>query len=386
MTTQRKGVGGVLASAITGIAIVAALYCCSTVLPSFVSDSLAGSSADTDAVQTHVITDSLGRSVSIPVEACHIAALDSFSGNVAALIGVDDRLMGAPGGVLSNQLLQLLNPSLASAEKLSGGNVNVETLLSNEVDLVLVKRDLYDAGETAKLDKVGIPYVVVDYSTVDGQIDAVRLVGEACGGDAADKANALADYYRDTVSLIDQRAANIADGERVSVLHSINDPLLCDGSGSLGADWIARIGAIDVSADETSTGGLGDYTATMEQVYSWNPYVVVCSTADAANSISSDPQWQGLSAVAQGRVYNLPVSTSRWGQRGDPETFLGMLWLAKTLYPDLYADIDLKRTICAYYRDVIGLEIDDALWEQILSGEGLREQGLGSQGSTSGGK
>lgn len=382
MATQKRTFGTVLASLAVGALVVA--VCAFGV---FLLNGGAWSSSEPSGGAAHEVTDSVGRAVQVPDDPQSIAALDSFSGSVAVLAGAGDRLMGAPGGVISNEMLAEVYPDLGSIDQLSGNAINVETLLAADVDVVLIKRDLYDNGEeTAKLDRVGIPYVVVDYDTLEGQMDAIRLVGEVCGPDAQEKAGAIADYYQQTVDLVESRAAQLDESEKVSVYHSINDPLLTDGAGSLGADWMKRAGAVSVSAQEGGKGGTGDYTATLEQVYTWNPDVVVCSTADAKNAILADEQWQGLDAVESGNVYNLPVSTSRWGQRGDPETFLGMLWLGKTLYPDLYTDIDLKQTVVAYYRDVIGLEVDDELWDAIVSGIGLRAEGSGGGAGDGSGK
>lgn len=382
MATQKRTVGTVLASLTVGALIAAVCAFCI-----FLLNGGTWSSSESSGGTTHEVTDSVGRAVQVPDDPQNIAALDSFSGSVAVLAGAGERLMGAPGGVISNEMLAEVYPDLDTLDQLSGNAINVETLLAADVDVALVKRDLYDNGEeTAKLDRMGIPYVVVDYDTLEGQMDAIRLVGEVCGPDAREKANGIADYYQQTVDMVEDRAAQLEESERVSVYHSINDPLLTDGADSLGVDWMERAGAVSVSAQEEGKGGTGDYTATLEQVYAWNPDVVVCSTADAKEAILADDQWQGLDAVESGNVYNLPVSTSRWGQRGDPETFLGMLWLGKTLYPDLYADIDLKQTVVAYYRDVIGLEVDDALWDAIVSGTGLRAEGSGGgAGDGSGG-
>ena len=335
---------------------------------------------------TRTVVDSVGREVQIPEEPQAIAALDSFSGDVCVLAGADERLMGAPNGVRSNVMLQQLYPGLSQTAVLSGDTVNIETMAAEGVDVALVRREMHDAGEeTAKLDQLGIPYVVVDYEDVEGQIAAIRLVGDVCGGDAARKADEIADKYQEAVDLVEERAALVSDDERVRVYHSINDALLTDGVESLGADWIARCGAVDVSADAQGSGTLGDYSATLEQVYVWDPDVIICNTAEAADYIASEASWAGLSAVEEGRVYNLPVSTSRWGQRGDPETFLGMLWLGKTIYPDLYADFDLKEWTVSYYRDVIGLDVDDQLWERILAGEDMRAQGSGTGGGSGSG-
>ncbi|MBS5478163.1 MAG: ABC transporter substrate-binding protein, partial [Coriobacteriia bacterium] len=51
--------------------------------------------------QARELTDYRGRTVSVPAEAQRIAILDSFSGEVAVMIGVAERLIGLPGGVVS---------------------------------------------------------------------------------------------------------------------------------------------------------------------------------------------------------------------------------------------------------------------------------------------
>lgn len=384
MTTQKRTPKTVLATLLATLAVIACIGGFAWFAgggPQQPGSDPAGADA-TQPAATQTVEDMAGRQVEIPAEPRHIAALDSFSGEVCVLAGAGERLFGAPGGVISNQLLAQVYPGLADIERLSGNSVNAETLMAGGVDAVLVKSDLYTGStETEKLERLGIPFVVVGYGTVEEQMKAIRLVGKVCGGEASERADAIADYYEQTAKLVEERAAQVPASERARVYHSVNGALTCDGAGSLGEDWIARTGAVSVSAQESPTGNSGDYEATLEQVYSWDPDLVICSSAAAAREFQTEARWSGLGAVAQGRVRVLPVSSSRWGQRGDPETFLAMLWLGKELYPELYEDIDLKETVTSYYRDIIGLEIDDETWEQILAGEGLRAQGSGNGGN-----
>ena len=50
----------------------------------------------------------------------------------------------------------------------------------------------------------------------------------------------------------------------------------------------------------------------------------------------------------------------------------------------MFTDIDLKQTVIAYYRDYLGLSIDDDTYAKILAGEGIRTSG-GGTGQGSGG-
>lgn len=387
---SKKKPSQIIASAVIAVAVATALILVGILFSPSVHDgnapsgsgSLAASPSSADA---KTVTDMLGRQVTVPANPRSIAAVDSFAAQICVMSGAGDRVFGVPGGVMSSVLLKELYPGLSSVERLTGDSINVEALAAGGVDVVFVKESSYaKEGEMSKLDQLGIPYVVIGYETVDEQIAAIGLVGSVCGGAAEGKAGELANYYRKTVALVDERTAKIPQDERLSVYHTINAELSCDGAGSLGEDWIARCGAVSVSAIEPATGGQGDYYATLEQVYNWNPDAIICSSADTSREIEKDKRWEGMAAVAKGQVFTLPVSVSRWGQRGDPETFLAMLWLGKTLYPSYYEDINLQQTVTSYYHDIFGLDIDGATWKQILTGKGLREQGSGQ--NSAGGK
>lgn len=346
-------------------------------------DADAPAAGSSPQVEMQEVTDSTGRVVEVPAEPHSIAVMDPFSGELAVMAGAGPQLCGVPGGVASDAVLQSIYPDLATAPvALSGNVVNIETLAELSCDVAVVKSTLSD-DERAKLDRVGIPYVVIDYTTMEEQIAAMRLVGAVCGSAAQQKADALAAYYEQTISMVEARTAQIPESQRVSVYHAINDILLTDGSESLGADWISRVGCTDVSATQKATSG-SDYDATLEQVYTWNPDALICNVAQTASSVASDAKWAGLGAVADGRVHVIPTGATRWGQRGDVETYLAMLWLGCTVYPQYYSDINLKQTVVDYYRDYLGIDVSDQLYAEMMSGKGIRSSGGGSGGGGGG--
>ena len=340
------------------------------------ANSASSASSQSASQATHTVVDTEGRTVAVPSDPQHVAVLDSFSGELAVMLGAGDRLYSVPGGTMSDKILQTIYPGLTGLVKASGSQVNVEDLVAARVDLAIVKGTLADT-ERLKLDNARIPYVVADYSTLDEQLAALDVVADALGDDARDRGAKLHAAFDDMIATVSAHTANIPEGERLRVYHSINGATLTDAAGSLGASWIALAGATSVSAGEAATSGQ-DYTATLEQVYAWAPDAIICSVASTAGEIRGDAQWQALGAVQAGKVYAIPIGATRWGQRGSVETPLAMLWLGCTLYPSAYADVDLQKTVTDYYRDCLGVDVDDALYAQILSGEGIRSSGNGS--------
>ena len=74
----------------------------------------------------------------------------------------------------------------------------------------------------------------------------------------------------------------------------------------------------------------------------WNPEVIIANEKTAVDLILGSPQWSGIEAVQNGRVYLLPQGISRWGHAGSVETPLAILWTAKTVHPEIFADVDME--------------------------------------------
>lgn len=357
------------------IFIISILALCCVLLPGCGATSHVLSEVDEAGRQTtHLVQDCDHRQVEIPYKLNHIACCDSFAGELCIMSGGGPQIIGCPNGVRSDKLLQEIYPDLQDKTiHLSGGHLNVETLLEYRCDLAIVRPNLSEA-EYLKLDKLGIPYLIVGYSNMEEQMEAMRVVGEVLGGEPKEKIDQLIDYYKDVIDLVGDRTSQVEENSRFKVYHSINDALLSDGYQSLGKDWIEKAGAQDLSA-QADLGPSKDYIVAPEQIYTWNPDVIINNSAQATKEFMTYKNWEGLAAVENGRVYTVPTGLSRWGQRGSVETYLACLWLGTTLYPDLFADIDFKQEVVDYYKVFFNIDVDDQLYASMLAGSGLRQAG-----------
>lgn len=330
--------------------------------------------SSTEEASTITYIDCLGREVELPSKIEKIAAIDAFSGELMVMLGAGDQMVACPQGVKSDVLLQEIYPDLSDVSVVqSGGTVNAEALLELQPDVVLLKYGLYIAeGEAEKLEKLDIPYLVIAYTDMEEQIDAIRLVGQVAGGSAEEKAEQICDYYQNTIDLATEKKQQIPEENQIRVYHSINQTYRTDGTNSLGADWISAVGCVNCSVGQTLLAEGDGYFTTKEQIFVWDPDVIICNDSMAAEYFKTDEEWKGLRAVQDDKVYNIPISATRWGQQGSVETFFGILWLGTTLYPEVYSDVDLKTEVCTFYDEVLGISIDDEMYDKILSGTGLR--------------
>lgn len=330
----------------------------------------------TDAVRTVTVTDCIGRSVDVPKQPQAIATLDPFAGQAVIMYGFGDKMTATVGGVKRDLLLQRVCPSLATTAVVKEeGSVNAEAVLAMGIDLMFIKSDMYRSNtEREKLDALGIPYLVIEYSSIESQRAAFAVIGEALG--QSGKAEVMEDYYKGVVEKVSSRVSELPQEDRPSLYHSCSEALRTDTEGSLGAEWVGLTGVKNVSLG----GGLifdeKNYYTTLEQIFVWDPDVIICNESGVADYMKNSKKWQGLRAVREDRVYQMPIGASRWGHDSSVETPLAILWLAKTLYPDRFVDVDLMSEMLWFYSTFYEYNLTDAEADLIISGKGIRSPGV----------
>jgi iron complex transport system substrate-binding protein len=66
--------------------------------------------------------------------------------------------------------------------------------------------------------------------------------------------------------------------------------------------------------------------------------------------IKASPAWAGIAAVKTGQIHLMPQYAKAWGYPTPEAWGLGEMWMAKKLYPEKFADIDMAKEADAYYR------------------------------------
>lgn len=320
------------------------------------------------------VTDCAGRTVLVPKEAKRVACLYAYTGHVLAMLGCEDRIVAVVNGLKRDQLMLRKLPSIADmACPYSSGSINIEELASVSPDLIFLRAEnLADEGETEKLDSLKIPYLVVDYVTMEDQIYSIEMMGKALGQTL--RAKEYTEYYRNTVEMVKERVSHIPEAERIRVYHSVNEVVRTDVPGTLSYEVLDAAGCRNVvtSANELRLDS-GKGMTTVEQIYVWDPDAVLVTEPDAAAYFRTNEKFSGLRAVTEGNVFQLPVGMSRWAHPGSLESPLAALYIAKLLYPKLFDDIDMKAEISAYYERFFGIPLSEEDLDSIVSGQGMRD-------------
>ena len=301
------------------------------------------------APETRVFTDSVGREVTVPVQIDRIAV----SGPMAQIVLFalcPDKLVGISNAwdESAAQYLDTEYYNLPLLGQLYGGKgeLNLETLLESGAQVVIDVGEAKD-GIAEDLDalqeQTNIPFVHID-AALASMDETYTLLGDLLG--MPDEAKALADYCRSTYD----RALTIADSvEKANLLYITGDAgLNVIAQGAYHAEVIDLLSNNLAVVDEPSSKGTGN-EVDMEQILNWNPDVILFAPDSIYDTVAGDAAWQGVTAIQNGAYYEVPMGPYNWmGFPPSVQRLLGMLWMAKVLYPEA-ADYDLYTEAAEYF-------------------------------------
>jgi len=172
------------------------------------------------------------------------------------------------------------------------------------------------------------------------------------------KAHKIVDYWQKSLSMITQRIQNVEPKDKKRVLYGVGSGKSnFEAKRNWNDEFIEAAGGIN-AASEVSIKG----EASLESLIVWNPDVIITTRSSSnksnAETLRKTPALQHVNAVRTHQVYEGPVGTS-WWDRPSPESILGILWLAKILYPEETADIDLKQETLSFYETFYAYRLSD---------------------------
>lgn len=334
------------------------------------ADSAAGDKA-AQAEGTRIITDSAGREVEIPSEITKIAPSGPLAQIVLYTVS-PDKLAGLAAD-FSNEAKQYIDEKYWGLPKFGqfygkNASLNMEALIAEAPDVII---DVGEAKKTVKEDmdalqeQLNIPVIFVE-ATLPTMADAYEMLGDITG--EKEQAGKLADYCRAEIGKADQNAAAIADADRKSVYFGLGeDGLHTNAKGSIHADVIDRIGAVNAADVEAVSSG-GGSEVSFEQVLLWNPDLIIVDSQKLYDTLTADPMWQELDAVKNGKIFKIP--TAPYSFMSSPPSvnrMIGIEWLGSLVYPEIYTS-DIREEVKNFYQLFYHIDVTDEKLEVILKG------------------
>lgn len=287
------------------------------------------------------ITDAAGRTVTIPYPVTRVFA----AGPPAAIVLytlAPDRLLGwtrAPSAEETAYLPARYRDLPAHGRLTGRGNaINLESLLALKPDLVV---DVGSVGPTyaSLVDRVveqtGIPAILLG-GRLDELPGTYRLLGDALG--VKKRADRLAGRIEDMLNEVSARIGGLPPEKRPRVYYARGPEGLDTAlTGSINAEALDFVRVRNVAGETGAQGGLA--TVSMEQVIAWNPEVIVTIEPAFAEKARTDPLWQTIDAVRNGRIHVAPQYSFPWIDfPPSVNRVIGVRWLAAVLYPETFPE------------------------------------------------
>ena len=275
-------------------------------------------------------TDDLGRTLELPPPRRVAALIGSFA-DIWCLAGGRDTLIAAAGDAWTNFDLNL---NADTADLGSVKEPNLEVLLAARPDFVLASCNTQaDLDLMAAFEDAGIPAA---YFEVDSFADYLRML------DVCSRLTGCPERYEEYGAQVQARVEQAVarqDGSAPTVLYIRASGSSCTvkgGEGSVLGEMLAALGCVNVADRE---GALLE-NLSLEGVIAADPDYIfsVLQGADKDkaqavldNTLLSNPAWNSLRAVREGRFYTLDHTlynlkpNARWGEAYEK--------LADILYP-----------------------------------------------------
>lgn len=276
------------------------------------------------------IVDDLGRSVTVDHPKRVAVLIGSFA-DVWCLAGGSDSLVATAHDAWTYfDYLPLDNVTDLGASK----EISLETLIATEPDFIVASCNTQlDLDFMPTFEEMGIPAAYFEVSTFDSYLSMLDRCTQITGDTAAYQTNGA-----DVQAQVDEAIAR-ADGSQPSVLYirvSSSGCKVKNSKDNVLGEMLAALGCVNIADRQDSL--LEDLS--MEVILQEDPdYIfLVYQTADptvgeavADETLRSNPAWNSLRAVQEGRcyvmdqtLYNLKPN-ARWGQAYEQ--------LADILYP-----------------------------------------------------
>lgn len=307
----------------------------------------AGCNAAGQGEKTVTITDMKGRRVEVPEKVTRIA------GGAGIIYALHQQTKLVERGIYGKdaEALARIDPAFAARPIILEVNqTNIEALAGLRPQVVFAYAS-FNKAEIGAMESAGLKVVALTGETFAESFAAVELVGKVLQCEA--KAKAYLDDCLRLLRLVEDRTRDIPPAKRLKVMFAGPKSVYMVATGEmLQTECLRLAGAENVAA------GLKGFWCDVspEQVALWNPDVIFLGSSKDTYDVDrvlKNSQFKTVKAVQHRRVYAFPSNIGWWDWPA-PHCVLGVVWSAKTLYPQRFADVDMVKIADEFYAKYLG--------------------------------
>lgn len=314
-----------------------------------------------------VVVDSDGKEVVVPDNIERATPMIGAFVQMSAMLGNESKIIsGAPK---LPPLMSKIFPKIRLNSNQSGSlGSSVETLIASNTQVVFGPVGMmFDENTIKQLQSAGIAVVKIDKFATPKQIQqSLLLIAQIFGGKSVKKAKEFNAYFDKNIKFVSNRANKISPKKRVLVLNFNSGNFTTISANDIGARYIEIAGGVNLSSQLGGEDFKISKTINEEQVIIFNPDIIITNSRESLRQISKNASFKGLKAIKEGQIFVVPSGVYLWSVRS-AEGAMQPLWLAKTLYPKEFKDLNLKAKTREFYERFYHYKLSDKELDDILN-------------------
>lgn len=331
---------------------------------------------------TRILEDMEGHKIRVADPLKRVALLGGPTGQVAFIMGAQDRLCAVTNSLRTSSLIRIMYPRITTlpGPRTVCGNINIEALIQSDPELVIAG-DI-DGGIVEKKTRIPVAYLEDSMGQGISELKKeIHFYGYVF--QTPERAEQYITYLENTIQFILSRTRDIPEKDRKVVFNGFSpNHMVTLGGDTFMQERIETAGCINAARGITTTGkreGLhsGLDEVSMEQILEWNPDVIVIDMG-TPREIYDDPRWAEITAVKNRHVYLQPYGVFIWNRPTAESAVLNPLWLACIAYPERFKDIDIVSEIRRFYREIFEFDLTEDQARALLEGVDVRTIGVPS--------
>ncbi|MDY6895882.1 MAG: ABC transporter substrate-binding protein [Thermotogota bacterium] len=303
------------------------------------------------------VTDMDGREVTVPSKIERIVTTYKPATQFVFALNAQEMLVGVDDSAPKEELFTLIYPEVKSLTQVGSKRegINIETVASLNPDLVILFPHNQAEFTASKLETLGISTIIINPESLEEIRETNRLLGEVLG--LEDRAKIVDNQFDNILKLL-EKAKNLLENQKKVVYFANSQILDTVGKGMMQTDMIEWAGGINPAAQSDA----GFIKISPEQLIAWNPDVIVTSQTFQGDieELYKEEKYQNINAFKNKQIYRFPSVLEPWDYPS-PSSYLGMLWLATKIHPELFSDIDFDKVADEFYYTLYGVSYSELL-------------------------
>lgn len=313
----------------------------------------AGSTTPADTI---TITDQMGRTVEVPTQPEKISALNHFGGKIVFALGQQDKAVDQVLYGMEGEAMAKVDPEFAARPLFSQGKgFNVEGLAARKPQVAFVYTS-FEKDQMQQLENAGIKVVAIQGETLEESYEAVRLMARVLG--CGEQGEAYIKDCQRLCTMVSERVSKVPQEQHPRVMFCGPKDIFTVASGEMLQNTM-----IEMAGGKNVATNVKGFWASVspEQVVAWQPDVIILgSSLDmySVEDVLENPSLKSVKAVENQQVYTFPSNIGWWDYPA-PHCVLGIVYLAKTLYPEEFKDVDVTAVADDFYQKYLGYSFTD---------------------------